>query len=251
MGKIKVGYICDAFDMFSVKDLDRINAAKNECEKLIVGVYTDEYYMVKYGELPKISFEGRLAIVKAINGVDCAIGVDNEERLGAERAKALKNEWENNKEEKNVNPRRHKVGFIQGTFDMFHSGHLNLIMRAQQLCDELIVGVNTDKLVQEYKNKTPIVPYEDRIRIVSAIKGVHSTRKMEDRNKMQAARDIGFDALIMGDDWQGTEFYNIMQEELGRMGVEVEYLPYTQGISSTILRKKLGRDDQGNTIVQE
>ena len=105
-------------------------------------------------------------------------------------------------------------------------------------------------MVQEYKKKIPIIPYEDRIRIVAAIKGVCRTKKMQDRNKLQAARDIGFDALIMGSDWQGSEFYNIMQDELSRMGISVEYLPYTQGISSTELRKKLNKDAHGNDIVQ-
>lgn len=67
---------------------------------------------------------------------------------------------------------------------------------------------------------------------------------MDDRNKIRAARELGFNALIMGDDWKGTEFYRIMEEELKRCGVDVVYLPYTQGISSSELRIKIGKDEK-------
>lgn len=102
-----------------------------------------------------------------------------------------------------------------------------------------------------YKNKTPIVPFEQRKEILEAIKGVSRVVGMEDRNKMKAAREIGFNALIMGNDWEGSEFYNIMEEELRGVGVDVVYLPYTQGISSTKLRATLGKDKDGKDIKPE
>ena len=65
-----------------------------------------------------------------------------------------------------------KIGYTQGTFDMFHIGHLNLIRNAKKHCDYLIVGVNADDLVESYKNKRPIVPLEERAEIVRAIRYV-------------------------------------------------------------------------------
>ena len=65
-----------------------------------------------------------------------------------------------------------KIGYTQGTFDMFHIGHLNLIRNAKKHCDYLIVGVNADDLVELYKNKRPIVPLEERAEIVRAIRYV-------------------------------------------------------------------------------
>lgn len=147
----------------------------------------------------------------------------------------------------NLENKKYKVGFIQGTFDMFHVGHLNLIEKAKAQCQHLIVGVNTDELVQIYKKKIPVIPFEDRARIVAAIKGVDQVVKMSDRNKIKAARDYGFNALIMGSDWKGTEFYNIMEAELNKMGVDVVYLPYTKGISSTVLANKLGINNRVQT----
>lgn len=142
--------------------------------------------------------------------------------------------------------KKYKIGFIQGTFDMFHVGHLNIIKRAKELCEYLIVGVNTDELVQDYKKKKPVISCDERLAIVMAIKYVDEAVIMKDRDKIEAARKYKFDALIMGNDWQGSDFYNKMQEELKKVNVDVVYLPYTQGTSSTILAEKLGISNKIN-----
>lgn len=245
MKKIRWGYIHDGFDMFCVKDLEKIEKAKEQCERLIVGVYSDEYYAAKNGKKPIISCEDRIRIVNAIKLVDGAVEICGEGRFIDEKVGEITNDF--NAKKLNIE-KKYKVGFIQGTFDMFHVGHYNLLNKAKELCETLVVGVNTDELVETYKKKKPIVPYEERIRIVSAIKGVDQTIGMEDRNKIKAARNIGFNALIMGSDWKGTEFYNIMEEELKQINVDLIYLPYTKGISSTQLRKKIGKDNEGNDI---
>ena len=135
--------------------------------------------------------------------------------------------------------KKYSRGFIQGTFDMFHIGHLNLIKRAKEQCEYLIVGVNTDELVQEYKNKTPIIKQDERIAIVQELKSVDETVLMKDRDKLKAAKELNFDVNFMGDDWKGTEFYNKVEEELKKIGVDIVYFPYTKGTSSTILRQVL------------
>jgi len=249
MGKIKFGYINDGFDMFTAKDLRRIKDAKAQCEKLIVGVYSDRYYEAKNGKPPIIPCDDRRKIVNAMNGVTYTIEVDNEERLTEDQVRNLISNQEIKETQKTE--KKYNVGFVQGTFDMFHTGHYNLLVRAKELCNTLIVGVNTDKLVEEYKNKKTIVPYEERMEIVDGVKLVDQVIGMSDRNKIKAARNIGFNALIMGSDWKGTEFYNIMQEELEKMGIDIVYLPYTKGISSTKLRKIINKDSNGNDIEQK
>lgn len=134
---------------------------------------------------------------------------------------------------------KYKIGFVQGVFDMFHIGHLNLLERAKEHCDYLIVGVNSDKLVEDYKKKTPIIPCEERMRIISALKCVDKVIKMEDRDKIKVCMQNNINAIFMGDDWKGSDFYNKMEQELKKYGVDIVYFPYTNTTSSTILREKL------------
>lgn len=62
--------------------------------------------------------------------------------------------------------KKYKIGYTQGVYDMFHIGHLNLINHAKELCDYLIVGINSDRLVQSYKNKTPVIGQDDRKKLL-------------------------------------------------------------------------------------
>ena len=131
------------------------------------------------------------------------------------------------------------IGYTQGTYDMFHIGHLNLLRNAKAQCDFLIVGVNTDDLVSQYKNKNVVVPLEERMDIVGAIRYVDKVIACDTLDKMVAYEKVHFNRLFIGDDWKG----NPRWEETGRimkeLGVELIYLPHTQGTSSTMLRDKL------------
>ena len=133
--------------------------------------------------------------------------------------------------------KKYKIGFTAGVFDMFHVGHLNLIKKASEYCDQLIVGVNSDELVNSYKSKKPIIPFDMRVQIVEAIKYVHKAIKTETLDKVIMHEIVGFDVVFIGDDWKGTERWNKTEKELAQLGVDVVYLPYTYGISSTSLRE--------------
>ncbi len=132
--------------------------------------------------------------------------------------------------------KHYKVGYTQGVFDMFHIGHLNLINRARQCCDTLIVGVNSDELVKQYKHKTPVVPENERREIVANIKAVDRCVIAHTLDKVEAWRELGFDAVFIGDDWKGNPRWEQTQKDLEKVGAEVVFLPHTAGISSTILR---------------
>lgn len=131
-----------------------------------------------------------------------------------------------------------KIGYTQGVFDMFHVGHLNLINRAKEQCDYLIVGVNSDALVESYKNKTPVVCQEFRKVIVENIKAVGEAHIVETLDKLEILKDISFDVVFIGDDWKGSQRWSDAQEKLKERGVDVVFLPYTQNVSSTLLRTK-------------
>lgn len=135
--------------------------------------------------------------------------------------------------------KKYKVGYVQGTFDMFHIGHLNLLKNAKEQCEFLIVGVNTDELVEQYKHKKPIIPLEERLEIVSQIKYVDKAVICENRDKMEALQKYKYNALLMGDDWKNSDFYNDMELKLKEFNVDIVYFPYTKNTSSTTLREKL------------
>ncbi|MGL4866623.1 MAG: adenylyltransferase/cytidyltransferase family protein [Clostridium sp.] len=134
---------------------------------------------------------------------------------------------------------KRRVGYTTGVFDMFHVGHLNILKRAKENCDYLIVGVSTDELVEKYKNKTPIVSYEERREILEAIKYVDEVVPQESRDKYSAYKQYGFDVMFVGDDWRGNGLFLEVEKRFKEVGVEVVYFPYTKGTSSTVLREKL------------
>lgn len=135
--------------------------------------------------------------------------------------------------------KKYKVGYTTGVFDMFHIGHLNILKRAKEWCEYLIVGVSTDELVKEYKNKTPIIPYENRKEIVESIKYVDKVVPQTTMDKVKAWEELHFDAMFHGSDWKNSELYIKYQNEFKNIGVDLVFLPHTDGVSSTELIKKL------------
>lgn len=137
--------------------------------------------------------------------------------------------------------KKYKIGYTSGVYDMFHIGHLNILRRAKEQCDILIVGVSTDSLVENYKHKTPVIPYEDRAAIVAACRYVDKVVPQRSMDKMEAWQQLHFDVMFHGDEWRGTELYNTYERQFAQVGAEIVYLPHTEGISSSILRDKHGK----------
>lgn len=131
------------------------------------------------------------------------------------------------------------IGFTAGAFDMFHVGHLNLIKNAKARCDYLIVGVNTDELIAEYKSKKVVVPLEERMQIVESIKYVDEVIAVDTLDKEKIWNRKKFDVVFIGDDWRGSQRWNETEEIMKKHDVDVVYLPYTTGTTSTLLREKL------------
>lgn len=135
--------------------------------------------------------------------------------------------------------KQYKIGYTQGTYDLFHIGHLNLLENAKKMCNYLIVGINSDDLVLMYKNKKVNISQNDRARIVEALKVVDEVHIVDTLDKKIAHDKFNFDAIFIGDDWKGNERWKNTEEELSKIGVKVEYLPHTEGISTTILSNKI------------
>lgn len=131
------------------------------------------------------------------------------------------------------------IGYTTGVYDLFHSGHLNLLKSAKGLCDKLVVGVTTDELAG-YKGIKPAIPFEERIEIIRSLKFVDAAIPQYDMNKLTACKKLGASVYFVGDDWYGTEKWKQYEEELAENKINLVYLPYTRSISSTMIAEKLG-----------
>ena len=131
------------------------------------------------------------------------------------------------------NNKRIRIGYLSGTFDLFHVGHLNILRRAKQQCDYLIVGVHDSGA---WKGKETFIPFEERMQIVGSCKYVDKV--VQSCREDSDAWDLWhYDKLFVGSDYKGTERFNRYEEYFKDKGVEIVYFPYTQSTSSTQIRK--------------
>ena len=128
-----------------------------------------------------------------------------------------------------------KIGYTCGVYDLFHVGHLNILKAAKSMCDHLIVGITVDELVS-YKGKKTVIPYEDRAKIVEAIRYVDTVVPQTSVDKVEACRRLKYDVLFVGDDWYGHDSWKSYEAALGEMGVKVVYFPYTSHVSTSSLK---------------
>ena len=137
--------------------------------------------------------------------------------------------------------KKYRIGYTTGVFDMFHIGHLNILKRAKEQCEYLIVGVTTDALCFARKQKYPIICETDRMAIVEAIRYVDQVVPQSDMDKLAAVKKYGADAVFVGSDWQGTPSWIVYEKQFKTEGCDVIYLDHTDGISSSILRERMNK----------
>lgn len=123
-----------------------------------------------------------------------------------------------------------------GTFDLFHRGHLNILRRAKEQGDYLVVAVSSDEF-NKGKGKAAYHSDEDRVAILEAIKYVDKVILEETWDqKVTDVIENEIDVFVMGDDWTGK--FDFLKEHC-----EVVYLPRTEGVSTTKIKKELGGDE--------
>lgn len=135
----------------------------------------------------------------------------------------------------------YKVGYICGVYDLFHVGHLNIIRRCKEHCDFLIVGVNSDDLTELYKGKKPVISQTDRMEIIRSIRYVDEVVLVDFHNySSELAWNLyHFDVQFCGDDHE-NELQDTKQF-LRKHHSDIVFFPYTTRISSTKIKKQLGK----------
>ena len=128
--------------------------------------------------------------------------------------------------------------FTSGSFDLFHLGHLNILEKSAALGDELIVSVSTDELIENYKGIKPIIPYEQRVRTISALKCVTKVIKQTKLTDIKQLKEENIDIVTIGDDWK-NKYLEGLEWMKAQENKKVVYFPYTEGISTTSIKKKI------------
>ena len=131
-----------------------------------------------------------------------------------------------------MNERRVVIGYLSGTFDLFHIGHLNLIKRAKKQCDYLIVGVHDSGA---WKGKETFIPFEERKEIIAACQYVDKVVDAPEED-CDAWEIYHFDRLFVGSDYQGSERFRAYEQFFEDKHVKIIYFPYTKTTSSTQIR---------------
>lgn len=146
--------------------------------------------------------------------------------------------------------KKYNIGYVAGVFDLFHIGHLNLLRRAKEQCNYLIVGVVTDEGVVRHKKSSPRIPFDERIEIVRACRYVDRAVEipLDKGDTDEAWRQYKFDAQFSGSDYAKDPKWKAKRDFLQRHGADLVFFPYTEGISTTQLKDTIGRggkDDRG------
>jgi glycerol-3-phosphate cytidylyltransferase len=127
--------------------------------------------------------------------------------------------------------------YTSGSWDLLHLGHINMIKNSRALGDRLVVGVSTDDLIEAYKGMKPIMPFAERMELVAALRGVDLVVEQRELMDIAILEEHAVDIVTIGDDWQGKYLAGI--EWMKQQGKEVAYLPYTPGVSTTSLKRKI------------
>ena len=126
--------------------------------------------------------------------------------------------------------KKYRTVYTTGAFDPFHYGHLNIIKKAKEIGEFLIVGVSTDELIEKTKNRKVFMPLEHRMLILAELKSVDKVIPQFDKNKQKIVDQLNIDAIVVGSDWKG---------KYPPVTCDVIYFDYTDYITSTKMRNKL------------
>lgn len=135
--------------------------------------------------------------------------------------------------------------YTGGTFDLVHSGHVAFLRKCAQIADEVVVSLNTDEFIAEYKGKPPILSYEERKAVLEAFVWVDEVvPNIGGTDSTEAILKVKPDIIAIGSDWAKKDYYkqmNFTQDWLDVFGISLIYIPYTKGISTTEIKHRLTR----------
>ena len=131
--------------------------------------------------------------------------------------------------------------YLSGVFDLFHIGHLNILKRAGAV-GSLIVGVNTDELVEGYKGYRPTIPYKQRKQIVENQPYVRRVVPQTVLDDLENLKQYEIKILAIGGDWGKLPNQPAVRKYCKENGIKIVRFPYTEGISTTLIKEAIKHD---------
>jgi glycerol-3-phosphate cytidylyltransferase len=134
-----------------------------------------------------------------------------------------------------------KTIYVIGVFDLFHTGHVELLRRSRELGNKLIVAINGDDMVASYKRR-PYLSENDRLAVVKACRYVDEAFIIRDYDNKEYLKEYNVDVIVHGDEWDAEgymEQIRVTKDFLNENGIALEFLPYTPGISTSELIRKI------------
>jgi glycerol-3-phosphate cytidylyltransferase len=132
-----------------------------------------------------------------------------------------------------------KIIYTSGSYDLFHFGHLNILLKAKKLGDYLIVGVSTDTLISKYKGIKPIICYKDRISIIKELKCVDKVIKQSSFFDIKQLKKYNISTIVLGNDWDGKYFPELLTFLKEFPYIKMIYVPYTRRLSTSKIKEKI------------
>jgi glycerol-3-phosphate cytidylyltransferase len=133
--------------------------------------------------------------------------------------------------------------YTGGTFDMFHYGHMNFLNKCRALADYVIVSLNTDEFIEQYKEKSPIMSYKEREKALLYSKFADEViPNIGGSDSKPSILSVMPNIIAIGDDWAKKDYYkqmNFTQDWLDELNILLVYIPYTKGISTTDLKNRI------------
>lgn len=204
--KKEIGFLCDACEFVTLDLIEAVEKFREQYEVVGIGVHSDEFFRKIMGRPPVKPYKERARMANAIKGVDYVFELTSE-KLGIPKKELPL--YEEDETEK-----RYHVAYAPGTYDLFHEGHLQHLLEVRSVCDILVVGVNSDKLVYENKKKSTQMAQEYRMKVVENLKFVDFVYLVETNDKKMAndwvREQVGspIDVIFVGTDLKNQDFHN-------------------------------------------
>lgn len=219
-----IAFSCDDWDEITIEklkklDMDIFIGKHLGAECIGLGIYDDQLREALGLGKPLKTIEERMKIMEQIRGVDFVFIVSSLQKdIVKESAEKAYKIYEQNKklenEKKQVEKKKYEYGYVPGTYDLFHIGHLENLLKALEYCTKIIVGIKSDSLVEKHKNRKPVTSANERMEILRRFKFVYIVHEYDVRDPQVAVNQIkekyGIDVnvIILGSDLK-EDFSNV------------------------------------------